>query len=190
MSTPTVNLPLTERPAPDDYVKSIRTGFAFYRVSESHRSADQMGYYPMVQNLAYSNVVASLARAAAIGDFYASAVHLAACKISPYLNGHQIVAAIATAFSKVVIDGWHDTRTASGPEPGRPSTHQHETTLHQAIVLMLLVHEIRHGLTDLGQDPRPGWALQAMVREEEVETPHAYSLVLPYLPQVASDLGR
>lgn len=167
--------------ASDRYRRDVANGTTFHYIEQSHRSADQCGYYPMVSATQYGAVISTLGAAAQIGDRYAAAVSEALCKVSPYFNGHQIVAGIAFAFGKAVRDGWHDARSATGPEAGRPSSHQHSTDLPSACMLNLILTEVTYHL-QLGAVPGPGWAIKALVGETGLRVPARA------LPRVAADL--
>lgn len=158
-----------------DYRDSIASGVAFDRVAASNRSADGMNYAPMVTADQYARVVIALGRAAMMGDLYAYATQAALRSISPYLNGWQITAQVADAFAAFVRNGWHDTRAASGPEAGRPSSHEMQVGVQQAVTLMLVLIEVERELP-LGQVPGVGWALRSLVEKYSLPV---YANVLP-----------
>lgn len=166
----------------DRYPRDVASGRTFHYIEQSHTSADRMGYYPMVASREYGQVIATLGAAAQIGDRYAAAVADALPKVSPYFNGHQIVAGIARAFGKTVREGWYDVAAATGPEAGRPSAHQHPTDLPHAILLNLILTEVTYALR-LGSVPGPGWAIKALVEETGVRVP------AHLLPNVAKALS-
>ena len=101
----------------------------------------------------------------------------------PYLNDWQIVAGVARAFQTFLREGWADTRSATGPEAGRPSSHQHEVTLPVAIGLHLILVELEWHL-NLGKVKGVGWALADLYRENLPEV-YAYQ---EYLPNVHAQL--
>lgn len=160
--------------APADYEAAVFSPLALYRISSSNRSADQMNYAPMVTASQFGAVVVSLGKIAQMGDFYADAANRAIRKVSPFLNGWQIMAGIADAFAEM-HKGWHDTRSATGPEAGRPSSHEHDITETQAILLVAAVSEVGHNL-QLGTLPGIGWALRAMIEERKI---NVYQINMP-----------
>lgn len=168
---------------PQDYREAVRSGLAFHRIAASNLSADRMNYAPMMSAGQYGSIVAALGRAAGMGDLYASAVADALRSVSPYLNGWQAAAGIATAFAEFQRKGWYDAATATGPDAGRPSSHQHALTDAQVVVLHLVHSEAIRGL-HLGTAHGIGWALRALVAEVNLGSLHVY------LPRVAEDLNR
>lgn len=168
---------------PQRYLDDVFSGRSFEYVRASHASADRMNYCPMIQASEYSAFVVTLGKAAALGDFYAEAIRAALLKVSPYLNGHQIMAGVAGAFAEVQRSGWHDIRTATGPEAGRPSSWDHPTTEAQTITLLAILNELQFCM-HLGSVPGVGWALAQLIRERGIR------INALYLPNVAAQLHR
>lgn len=165
----------------ENYTEKVANGTTLHYMAESVRSADQMGYYPMVSAIAYGKVLVALGNAARMGDFYAAAVSKAVSRVSPFFNDYQIMENVARAFEQVVKDGWFDYATMASPEPGRHSDNQHDTTANQAAMLNLIMAEVGFNL-NLGTLPGVGWAMQRLINES--------SLVIysTYLPRVAENL--
>jgi hypothetical protein len=156
-------------------------GVTFDRNAASNRSADRLNYRHMVSAEKYGNVLVVLGNVARMGDYYAEAAMRATRKISLYLNDWQLVAGVAEAFAEFVREGWNDTRRATGPESGRPSDHQHATTMRQAITLSLVLVEVEHQL-QLGYVAGVGWVVARLVREHDIRVNACY------LPKVAEQL--
>jgi len=165
-----------------DYENAIASGLAFHRIAASNRSADQLNYRHMVPAETYGRVVATLGTAARMGDFYAEAASQALRAVSPFLNDWQIVAGIADAFALFASTEWNDTRSATGPEAGRPSSHRHEVSLRQKLTLHAILLEVETHL-QLGHVVGLGWALTALLLREEVRVNAAY------LPQIGGLLA-
>jgi hypothetical protein len=159
------------------FVGEVARGTTMHYAAESNASADRMRYYPMTTASDYGKMVAALGMAAQMGDFYAAACSEAVQKVSPYFNTFQNKAAVARAFSTFITKGWYDVATATGPEASRPSAHQHEVTLKQAVMLNLIYREVtgENGL---------GWALRRLVQEENVRP---WAMYLPNMAKVCEN---
>lgn len=168
----------------DRYRSEIQSGLAADRISSSNRSADRMNYRHMVPARTYGEVVTILGRTAAMGDIYAEAASKALTKISPFLNDWQVQAGIADAFSQFIRTDWYDTREATGPEAGRPSSHTQPVSLRTAVILHLVLCEVSYAL-QLGTLPGPGWCLKAIANELSLAT-----VVTATLPRTSAALTK
>lgn len=167
----------------DRYRGEVASGRAAGFIAASNRSADRMNYRHMLPARTYGEVIGILGRAAALGDRYSAAVAAALPKVSPWLNDWQVMAGVADAFGDFIRSPWTDVREATGPEAGRPSSHVHEVTLREAVVLHLVLAELTYAL-QLGSLPGPGWALLALAHEVD-----ALQVVRLALPRVAASLS-
>lgn len=165
----------------EKYRESVNSGLAFHRISGSNRSADQMNYAPMLTAEEFGKVVVSLGNAARMGDVFMYATREALQAVSPYMTGWQIAAAIADAFAEFQKKGWHDTRSATGPEAGRPSSHQEEVDERTTVMLHLILAEATWNLR-LGSVPGIGWAMRDLLKELGIQVYDTY------LPNVAKNL--
>lgn len=167
----------------DRYRGEVASGRAAGFIAASNRSADRMNYRHMLPARTYGEVIGILGRAAALGDRYSAAVAAALPKVSPWLNDWQVMAGIADAFGDFIRAPWTDVREATGPEAGRPSSHVHEVTLRDAVVLHLVMAELTYVL-QLGAVPGIGWALRDLAAEVD-----ALQVVRLALPRVADLLS-
>ena len=148
----------------DRYRESVRTGVAADYVAESNTGADMLNHRDMVSAHTYSEIIIILGHLAGLGDLYAYAAKEALRAVALSLNDWQIMANVAFAFSGFIRSDWTDTRAATGPEAGRPSSHVRKVTLREAVVLHLTMVEMQYVL-DLGAVPGPGWCLKLLARE-------------------------
>lgn len=167
----------------DRYRGEVASGRAAGFIAASNRSADRMNYRHMLPARTYGEVIGILGRAAALGDRYSAAVAAALPKVSPWLNDWQVMGGVADAFGDFIRSPWTDVREATGPEAGRPSSHVHEVTLRDAVVLHLVLSEMSYAL-QLGSLPGPGWALLALAHEVD-----AISLIRSALPRTAEAIA-
>jgi hypothetical protein len=149
------------------FERDLMAGTTFHYKAESNRSADRLNYQGPMREAAYGEVLATLGRFARQGRWQAYVAREAVQKVNLYGNDYQVAAALAEAFGKVVREGFYDVVAATGPEPGRPSSHQHPTTLRQALLLEVVYAELTCHLW-LGSVPGYGWAVAALLDEAGV----------------------
>lgn len=166
------------------YKQNVASGTALTFIAESHKSADRMNYEPMMTARQYGHLVVTIGKAASIGEPFDYAVATALPGISPYLNRWQAIAGIAERLSAFIRGGWEDTRTATSPEPGRPSRNKHDTTPKVALVLTLLAYECMAALEMSGASL--GWAL----RDLTAENPDIERAVIGFMPHCAASLAK
>lgn len=167
----------------DRFRGEVQSGLAADFIYRSNSSADRMNYRHMLPASSYGDVLRVLGSAAALGDVYADAAWHAASRISPFLNDWQVMAAVASAFAEFIRRDWADTREATGPEAGRPSSHVRKVALREAVVLHLVMAEMTYAL-QLGTLPGVGWALRDLATEVD-----ALAVVRFALPRVAASLS-
>lgn len=160
------------------YRGEIASGTAAHYMAESNASADRMNYRHMVPARSYGEVVQVIGSLARLGDMYADAASQALRAISPFLNDWQMMAGVARAFSTFIRTEWTDTREATGPEAGRPSSHRQEVAPVNAMVLQLALTEMGYHL-QLGSVPGPGWALRAVVADMLGDLPMSLHAAFP-----------
>lgn len=167
------------------YMQNLTSGRVFQYGADSFDSADRMNYKPMLLGRTYGDVLAALGEFAR-NDRDAATASEIVHTLNRCGNVYQALTSIYRALGKVSRDGWHDTATASGPEPGRPSTHQHSTELVDSARLAALAIELQFVIakTDFfGSTPCVGWALRAVLEDLPVS-------VTGGLPNVNQALGR
>lgn len=160
------------------YRGEIASGTAAHFIAESNASADRMNYRHMAPARTYGAVVQVLGQLAGMGDMYADAASQALRAISPFLNDWQVMAGVARTFSDFIRAEWTDTREATGPEAGRPSSHRQAVAPVNAVVLHLALTELGYHL-QLGSVPGPGWCLRAIVAEMIGDLPMSCGLAFP-----------
>lgn len=170
-----------------DYSAAIDSGLALDRIAASHTSADRLSYHGMIPAPALGAAISALGRVASMGDFYADAATRALGRIDLGLTVPQNIAAIATALAGSARSDWNDTRSATGPEAGRPSQHVHTPTRAQRVTLLLAMYEVTFAIAknaSIGSVPTLGWAIREIVTAEGIQ-------VWPSdLPLVAAELAR
>jgi hypothetical protein len=130
----------------------------------------------------YASVITALGKFASMSDWAAHVTaKVIAGGINQYLTPSEMVAKIAESLQSVVVDGWFDVRGATGPEPGRRSSHQKPTTLRQALLLECLFAEVSWNVY-LGTVPGLGWVVAGLIRDEGVTVYECY------FPNVAKQL--
>lgn len=174
-------MPATSDSVFERYMRELDQGLPHHYAEQSNRSADRMNYRPMVPARAFGGVIAALGTAAQSGSFSAYAVDKALRKVSPFFTDWQIMAGIHQAFGDVAREGWTDVAAATGPEAGRPSSHEHALTIRDRIALLAIAAECEYHL-QLGHVPGPGWALKRAIQE------HGMTVHSAYLPNVAKAL--
>jgi len=153
--------------------QEIADGTTFHYKARSHKSV--YGYKPMAPSGVYQAILKALGTYAD-SDMRVDHSFRIMRKVNPYTTANEMLAQVAEVMNEIVKTGWYDTATATGPEPGRPSTHQKETTFHQSLLLELLFLEIELNLRKKGISPGyvpgMGWALEAIIKQEDLFIPH------------------
>lgn len=171
------------RTAHAEYVSRVNSGRALRLVAGSHESADRMNYEPMMMPEEFGRVIEALGRAAQIGEPFDYAVAAAIHVVGPFQNRRMASRAIARALAEFIEIGWHDTRTATGPNPGMPSTHNIAAPPRVALVLTALAYECQSAMNMAGATP--GWALQRMIAENA----DVHRIVRERMPRVAAKIA-
>lgn len=156
------------------------SGRYFRLIAASNRSAPLSG--APIASRDWANMMLAIATYARMGDRAASTAAQIFGRVHQYLTPNEVVAQVADALAEVARSGWYDVRSASGPNPGHPSSHEHPTTLRDALWLALLMTEVEMSAGNIGHVAGPGWVLQRLVARENI-TVHQV-----YLPQVAKAL--
>lgn len=154
----------------------LLSGRYFTLIERSNRST--IGYRPMVSGRSYGGALKALATFVD-GDWSASIAAAAVKRINAYGNANEVVAAVAESIAKSVHDGWYDVAQATGPEASRPSAHQHPTTLRKALLLALLMCEVKEGVGPgaLGTSGGVGWVITHLLEREGMTIPrHLFPL--------------
>lgn len=164
------------------YAESVRSGMALDFIAASNRSADRMNYEPMMTAEQFGKLIESLGKAAQMGEPFDYAIAKVIGRISPHQNRWMATANVARALAEFVREGWHDTRTATGPEPGRPSSHRMNTSGRVATLLTALVYECEMAMGMSGA--QPGWALRQLIADD----PYARRFVILGMPRIHAEL--
>ncbi len=156
------------------------SGLYFTRRVASNKSVPLGG--PPIASRHWADIMGAIAQYAKQGDRAADvAAHLFG-RINQYATPNEVVAQVADVLAAYVRNGYYDVRRATGPDPGRPSSHQHDTTLRDAIHLALLMVEVEMSAGYIGHVPGLGWCLHRLVTRENM-IPNRF-----YLPKVAKAL--
>lgn len=132
----------------------------------------------------WAEIMKAIATYATMGDQAAATAFKIFGRVNLYLTPNEVIAQVATVLAEVVKEGYYDVIGATGPEPGRASSHQHATTLRDAIRLALLMTEVEMSAGNIGHVPGVGWVLRHLVEREGIRVYAAY------LPQVAKRLAE
>lgn len=145
----------------------LLTGQTFRYVDASCTSADQMNYDPPISAYTYGAALQAFGTFARLhGDWGSAVVTAMLPGLSTGMGRFLNSARIARRAGEFVVAGWHDFQSATGPEPGRPSSHQHPTTERQAVLVNLLLQEVRVALGE--HNATLGWVLSALVEEHAI----------------------
>lgn len=142
----------------DQWVADLHSGAVFARAAMGHRS--RFGYQPPATATRYSAILAGLARLAAQGDQAASVAAALIPRVNLYGTDAQQAAALFDGLVAVTAQPWEDVIGASGPEAGRPSSHQHAWSTRMLVNLYGIVC----GIAEPGRGA--GW-VEALVRQAE-----------------------
>lgn len=147
----------------------LLSGRTFTLIEQSHRSVRLGG--PPATSRAYGQIIETLGRFARQGDWHTAAVREAIVKVNPYVTPNEQIAQVAGVLAEFVRKGYFDVISATGPEASRPSAHQHATTLRQALLLSLLMVEVKEAADFSGSVPGVGWCVQALMEREGMTFP-------------------
>lgn len=145
------------------------SGQTFSLIARANRSARLGG--PAVSAQGYGRVIEALGRFAAQGDWNVAAVRNAIVRANPYQTPNEVLAQVAEALADFVRGGYYDVIGATGPEASRPSAHQHDITLRQAILLKMLMVEVEESIGYHGSVPGLGWCVQALMERDGITFP-------------------
>lgn len=151
----------------EEYAADLVSGKVFTRIETSQRSrgsyygAGPLGHRP------YAETLAALGRFASQSDWHAYVAHRLVQGLPLYNTEAEFLAKLAGNFVAVVVNGYDDVVGRSGPNPGRLSSYQRETTLRDALNLHLLWCEIAIKV-DTSTISGPGWCAQALIERENV----------------------
>lgn len=160
----------------------LLSGYYFTLIAQS--AASRYGYQPPVGYSYWSAAMTAVAKYGSWSDRMAETAFQLMGKINLYGTEAQAVQKVAEILSGIVRTGWYDTIGATGPEPGRPSSHQHATKLRDALYLAALMDEVEAALNYNQPKANIGWALKHLIERENL-TIHAC-----YLPRVAKALAE
>jgi hypothetical protein len=159
-----------ERQAVVDRVEAgLLDGSYFARSATGNRSVP-LGRGP-IAGRNWAQIMQAVALFATDGDRNVATAHQILGRVNPYLTTNEVVAQVSERLAVVASKGYHDVIGATGPESGRPSSHQHPTTLRQAIILALLLIEVEHAAGNVGHVPGIGWCLRALMDREGITVP-------------------
>ena len=195
-----MNITYTVRPEREQQVidrvrAELISGAAFARGVTTHLANERVQRCgpPPIRHDEWAGMMASLAAFASTSRFGADVANRIMPKINLYGTPWQAMAAINLALSEIVTEGWFDVVAATGPEPGRASSHQHALTEREVVLLALLGHELQaHVAAPLGSAPGVGWCLQAIAEEHGLfpVTRHVFpTLHRHYEARAAARLG-
>jgi hypothetical protein len=159
---------------------NLLSGYYFTLIANSNRSVPK-GRAP-INSRHWADIMKAVATYAAAGDRSAATAAKIFGRVNLYLTPNEVIAQVADVLGEVVREGYYDVIRATGPEPGRPSSHQHATTLHEALRLALLMTEVEMSAGYIGHVPGVGWVLRHLVERENIRVYAAY------LPRVAKAL--
>jgi len=163
--------------------RELVTGESFRLIERSEYSRFTCGDRIPARSQDWARLIGALAKYAEQGDRAAQAVAtVLGGGINPYLTNGEILAKVAAGFAKVVQNGWDDVIGRTGPEPGRPSAYQHDTTLVDAIHLRLAFEEARAAFEG-SEKAGVGWVLEHLIERENI------TVFAHYLPRVAKRLN-
>lgn len=160
----------------------LLSGRYFRLIANSHNSVPKGG--PPVTSGGWAKAMEAVAKYAQMGDRAAATAAQVFGKINLYATTNEVVAQVATRLAEVAATDYYDVIRATGPEPGRPSSHTHPTDLRSALYLALLMTEVRVVVGYHGSAPGIGWVVQHLVERENLPV---YAC---YLPNVAKMLGK
>lgn len=148
----------------DTYRADLASGQTLRYAAASFASGDRLNYAPVLRGRDYAALLGVLATFST-DDRNADTAAVVLRAVNRHGNTWQMYASIARALETVVRDGWTDVARMSGPEPGRPSSWQHPTTLRDAALLAALFVEIETAVGQTGSNVGLGWALRAVLDE-------------------------
>lgn len=160
---------------------NLLSGYYFTLIANSHNSVPKGG--PPVTAEGWGAVIEALGKYARMGDRSAAAARVVVGKVNLYATANEVVAQVANALAEVAREGYYDVVRATGPEPGRPSSHQKATDLRTALSMALLMVEVTAAVGYVGHVPGVGWVVRHLVERENMTV---YPM---YLPRVAQMLA-
>lgn len=159
----------------DRVEQELLSGRTFFLIWQARKSAPLGG--PAINSRGYGQIIATLGRFAAQGDWHVAAVREAISALNPYVTTDEVIAQVAAALQQFVAEGYYDVIGATGPEASRPSAHQHTVTLRQALLLSMLMVEVEEAAGYSGSVPGMGWCKQALMEREQMTFPqHLFPL--------------
>lgn len=160
----------------------LLNGQYFSLIANGNRSVPKGG--APINSRHWADIMKAVAAYAAGGDQSAATAFKIFGRINLYLTPNEVIAQVADVLGEIVREGYYDVITATSPEPGRPSSHQHATDLREAIRLALLMSEVEMSAGYIGHVPGVGWVLRHLAERESV------TVYACYLPRVAKALAK
>lgn len=166
----------------DRVEENLLSGYYFTLIERSNKSVP-LGRGP-IRSRDWANIMEAIAKYAQQGDRSAATARALFGRINLYLTPNEVIAQVAGVLAEVVRKGYYDVVRATGPEPGRPSSHEHATDIREALRLALLMTEVEAAAGYIGHVPGIGWCVKALVEREGITVYEAY------MPRVAKMLAR
>jgi hypothetical protein len=130
-------------------------------------------YRPMLSRRAWAHYVQTLGRMADRSEWAAALAREIVGVVNLYGTNDDALHQVHAAVAKVMAEPWVDVLAMSGPEAGRRSSHVHEYTLGQRIIVCAWIAEATAQFEC--SVPGIGWCLDAIARAEHVSiTAHEF----------------